>query len=280
MERANLARLQDFPAEVLQDIARELDYQSIIDLCIQSRYFQAAICDDQIFWKEMYQQNLSNNISGIKNFKQAYQRSVAPLVIGDKFNPKAWTDLGYRVVSSERGLVFQGKLDPNFTSPKGDEYFVLRNLQALDHHWEKRWVVDPKYVRYEYIRFLAGKNDVAGIKWYLTSANIYPDDTVRGSVATSAGGREVLEYIFNLAPLPQGEVHRVGAFKAGVARRGTVPAMEYLLALSPAQARDLSTLTNISKQNIVDPNMYGYLAALGDRSINTYQAAAAFDDYY
>lgn len=275
MERANLARLQDFPAEVLQDIARELDYQSIIDLCIQSRYFQAAICDDQIFWKEMYQQNLSDNISGIKNFKQAYQRSVAPLVIGDKFNPRAWTDLGYRVVSSERGLVFQGKLDPNFTSPKGDEYFVLRNLQALDHHWEKRWVDDPQYVRHQYISFLAGKNDVAGIKWYLTTANIYPDIAVRGAVATSAGGREVLEYIFNLVPLPQG-FERFGPFKAGVAARGTVPAMEYLLALSPPQARDLSTLTNISKQNIVDPNMYGYLAALGDRR---YEVPGLDDDY-
>lgn len=256
-----IATLQSYPSEVLQTIAMNLPYRSIIALCLASRDFQYKICDDQDFWHTLYRRDLSENTRGITNFQKAYHTSTLPSLIGNQPNKRAWTSKGYVVITTH----------PDFYNleTKSMRLSMYRNyiwdiLQSLDHYWDKRstQLIDAVLTEYKTIPgvtyegmknvvmsacviFIVGKGDIKLLQSFIDRYGVQLEALRSlGYLIAGTDSLDMAEYLFGLSsPGDLEDIRRDALYF------GSLKTVQYVLKKNPPTQLTRSTILKFAKYN-------------------------------
>ena len=237
--------LQDFPTETLQAIASNLRYRDIVALCLASKRFQENICDDQIFWRALYKRNVSNDISGITDFREAYHNVTLKPVYNHRLNTNVWTRKGYEAMSELieiDGIYIPAREQREFERQHGPNVFYI--LQALDHGWTKRVEqllpfnpskgIDDFSI---YLNFLVMKGgDVHVLDWfvhrYILHDKLDPATTeryityIRQTAIKNAKDEDILIWSLALSKLKPNEIKDIQHYAA---KYGTIVSVKYIV---------------------------------------------------
>lgn len=254
---------EDYPQEILEDIAAKLPYSSIIALCLSNTAFQYRICDNEQFWRILYKQ-LSDRTRGV-DFKKEYHAFTTPLFGSYGYpNTNAWSPGARRFVNNQYLKIDPAKVNKGF----------FEILQALDHKWEKR--VNTLIVEYEpkwdiwslrrYVQFLLVKDDFDTLKWFISSyiltSNLSKDDynknleTLQAMAADSAHSVNILNYLFydlgDPVPRDQNEFEYLQyrqSLQDIAAEFGNAVSADYIFKLYPPTAEEKDDLIELAVNN-------------------------------